>query len=225
MSNELLARANRLERLAKLAQDSESDKQNLERVKLAVDKLSGTVDKLGSVLATRRALDNLHVPREITVDIASVFVSLRDAIGARGRPKPERLHRVNATVIRQIEELEEDSRSRWIKWSTHALNELPKHKVAALPQQDRARVERNVRSLEGMMRLQPSVTQVSAFNSLHRLVNEELGEIELSGPVLHVLERFTSPTGLALGELTDADIAALRSDPSIEAQFVIRRQV
>ncbi|QCO97301.1 hypothetical protein FCN77_05685 [Arthrobacter sp. 24S4-2] len=225
MSADLLARANRLEKLAKLAQDSEGDKQNLERVKLAADKLSATLEKLGQELATRRALDGVGVPREFEPDIVSVFVTLRDFIGARGRPTPERIQRANTIVTRQIDELGTDDRDRWVKWTTSELDGLPEHKATALSHQDRFRVAGFIRELRASSRRPPSVEQVSAFKSLLRLVGEELGEIELSGPILRVLERFASADGVALKELTDADIAALRSDSSIEAQFVVRRQV
>lgn len=224
MTGDLLARANRLERLAKLAQDSEGDKLNLERVKLATDKLSNTLDQLSGVLAARHSLDELGVPRAIEPDVTAVYLSLRDFITARGRPKPDRLQRANTAVARQIDEIETDSRSRWTNWTGAALKALPAHKTAALPEQDRLRVDRQIRSLEATARLMPSVTQISTFKSVLWMINEELGEIELSEPVLRVLELFTSGASVALSDISDADIAALRSDPSVEAQFVIRRQ-
>lgn len=224
MAGNLLATANRLERLAKLAQDSEGDKLQIERVKLATDKLSNTLEQLGNVLAARRSLDELGIPRGTESEVSLVYMSLRDFVAARGRPKPDRLQRANTAVERQIAEISADSRARWGSWTANALKALPTHKTAALPEQARFRVDRQIKTLEASVRLTPNVAQISTFKSLLWTINEELGEIELSEPVLRVLELFTSGASVALRDVSDADIAALRSDPSVEAQFLVRRQ-
>ncbi|MGG6380644.1 hypothetical protein [Paenarthrobacter sp. NEAU-H11] len=225
MSNDLISRANRLEKLAKIASDSQGDKQNIERIKTSLEKLTVSIRDLDDQLKTRRALDQLDVPRGAEPDLIGPLQELRTFIASRGRPSPQKLQGATGRVSQQITVLEGDSRVRWASWTQAELEHLPQHKAAALSPQGRQRVYNSIRELESLAKRIPTQALTTTFRHLLRQVHEDLGEVSLSDAVLEVLKRFSSAEGVPLTELSDADIVTLRSDPEIAAQFVVRRQV
>lgn len=225
MSNDLISRANRLEKLAKIASDSQGDKQNIERIKTSLEKLTASIRDLDDQLKTRRALDQLDVPRGAEPDLLGPHQELRTFIASRGRPSPQKLQGATSRVSQQIAALEGDSRVRWASWTQEELVDLPQHKAAALSPQGRQRVYNSIRELESLAKRSPTPALTITFRHLLRQVHEDLGQVSLSNAVLEVLKRFSSAEGVPLTELSDADIVTLRSDPEIAAQFVLRRQV
>lgn len=225
MSTDLMSRANRLEKLAKSVSDSQDDKQNIERIKTSLDKLTATIRDLDIQLKTRRALDQLDEPRQTEPDLLGPFQELSTFIASRGRPSPQKLQGTTSRVAQQITAIEGDSRERWVSWTLRELEHLPQHKAAALSAHGRQRVYSNIKELESLARRVPTEALTATFRHLLRQVHEDLGQVSLSDGVLEVLKRFSSAEGVPLTELSDADIVMLRSDPEIAAQFVVRRQL
>lgn len=229
MTSELIARANRLEKLAKTARDREGDQAEIERLKLATDKLGLTLTVLEGELRTRSALDLLQTQGRMDLQIETPWIELKSFVETRGRPTTQRVQAATRKVSDQIEALRSESQTRWLQWSADNAASVPRHKVTAMPPSDRVRVEGILRELDDAVRkasrAAPTADAISIFRFQLQRVLEELGQIDLDGAVLSVLERFTSPNGVPLLEITDAELDILRSNPSIAGQFVVRRQV
>ena len=227
--SELVARANRLEKLAKTARDREGDQAEIERLKLAADKLNLTLTELEGELQTRSALDLIETQRRIDIQVETPWAELKSFVETRGRPTTKRLQAATRRVSDQIDALRAESQTRWSQWSADKATALPRHKVTGMAPADRVRVESNLRELDDAVRKAsrsaPTAGAITIFRFQLQRVLEELGQIDLDEAVLNVLERFTSPDGVALLEITDAELDVLRSNPSIADQFVVRRQV
>jgi hypothetical protein len=220
-----MSRAHRLEKLAKAFRDDEGDKQTIERVKTALDRLSDALRELDAELKTRRALDHSGVPRQIELELSGPFNDLRNFVANRGRPSPQRLQATTRSVGQQTARLAPDSRSRWGMWVAAELEKLPRHKAAALSLGERQHVDARIKELEALAKRIPNQALVDTFRYHLRQVHEDLGQVSLDESILEVLERFMAPEGVPLTTLSDMEIAVLRSVPEIAAQFVIRRQV
>lgn len=225
MTTDLLSRAHRLEKLAKAARDNEGDKQTIERTKTALDKLSMAIQELDTQLKTRRALDRLGMPRREIPDLSGPLDELRDFVVSRGRPSPQKLQGATNRVSQQVALIERESVSRWELWTSGELEKLPVHKVAALSTEERQRVQTSLRELALLSKRAPNEAVASTFGHHLRRVQEDLRQVSLGGPILDVLERFASPSGVSLAELSDDEISALRSVPEIAVQFIVRRQM
>ncbi|TFV95399.1 hypothetical protein [Orlajensenia leifsoniae] len=227
--SELIARANRLEKLAKAARDKEGDQAEIERLKFAVDKLSLTLNDLEGELLTRSALDPLQARGRIDLKVETPWAELKSFVETRGRPTLQRLQAANRKVSDQVDALRGESQSRWAEWATSEVRQLPRHLVTAMPSTERVRVETIIRELDDAVRKAarsaPTADGIRIFGFQVQRVREELGQIDLDESVLKVLERFTSPDGVPLLEITDAELDILRSNPAIAGQFVVRRQV
>lgn len=224
---DLLARANQLEKTAKTIRDGAGDQQAIERTKTAVDKLRAAVIELGARLKTRRALDEV-VPAHDGMSDPELRAPLSDLsafVAARGRPTPQKIQAATDKVKHHAAVLDQDARTRWQSWTASSIQGIPRHKAAALSQPDRLRIEGLIRNLEIAARKEPNSSVVEEFRYYLRSVHEDLEKVELSGAILAVLERFATPDGIPLSDLTDDEIATLRSDPAIAVQFVVRRQV
>lgn len=227
--SDLITRANRLEKLAKAARDKEGDQAEVERLKVALDSLGVILSALEADLKTRLALDDLDAPGRIDIDLYTPHSELQTFLASRGRPTTQRIQSAGRRVNDQVEKLREESRVRWEDWSRNAIAGIPRHKVTALPPGDRPRVQTAIEQLDDAVkkaaRSTPSGDQITIFRLTLRRVLEDLGQIEVDEAVLRVLERFTSPVGVPLVEITDHELDILRSNSSIADQFVVRRQV
>lgn len=227
--SELIERANRLEKLAKAARDREGDQADIERLKLAIDKLGSTLSALEAELKTRVALDPLQEHGRVDVKVDMPWSELKNFVETRGRPTPQRVQSATRRVNEQIEVLHAESQGRWAEWSAKEVAEIPRHKVTAMPPDERARVGGILRELDDAVkkaaRTAPTADAIRIFRFQAQRVREELGQIDLDESVMKVLERFTSAEGIALLDITDAELDVLRSNQSIADQFVVRRQV
>lgn len=225
MEADLLARANLLEKTAKTIRDGAGNEQTIERTKTAVDKLRVAVMDLDARLHTRRALDQVDPAQGATLDLRAPLNDLSTFVAARGRPTPQKIQASTDKVKHLAAVIDQDTRARWQSWTTSSIQGIPRHKAAALPQDDRVRVEALIRNLETAARREPTAGAVDEFRYYLRSVHEDLEQVELDGAILGVLERFTTANGILLSDLSDEEISTLRSDAAIAAQFVVRRQV
>lgn len=224
MSTDLLSRANQLERLAKTAKDTAGDQQEIGRLKTAIGSLSRALAELETQLAVRRAMERVDSPRADGLGLDAPLGELRKFIETRGRPTPRRLHGATQKVYQQAKELEEQNQLWWDTWATGELSKIERHKVAALSLADRVSTEIRIRELVSAARKPPTPSMISIFAYNWKQVQADLDRVDLSLPVLEVLARFESPSGVRLADLSDDEIKTLRSETTLAEQFVVRRQ-
>jgi len=224
MPTDLESRANELEKLAKALSAEAVNQQEIGRIKTALTSLTGTLAQLQSQLAARTSLDHLDPSGAQPLDLGAPLTDLAKYNSTRGRPAPQRIHAAAQKVNQQVAELERSTRERWQAWTAAELNRIERHRVAALSGDDRTATESRIRDLELAAKRPPSPSAVAMFEYNLRQVRAELDQVDLPDQVLKLLERFESPGGVRLSELSDEELATLRSDASIAAQFSVRRQ-
>ena len=72
------------------------------------------------------------------------------------------------------------------------------------------------------METTPSAVSIFEYNL--KQVRALLDQVDLPDQVLKVLVRFDTSGGVRLSDLSNEELAILRSDASIAAQFSVRRQ-
>lgn len=224
MSTDLESRANELEKLAKALSADVVNQQEVARTKTAIESLTGALAKLDSQLASRQSLDRVDPSGASALDLSAPLTDLAKYHSTRGRPAPQRIDAARGKVNQQVSELERSTRERWEAFTATELSGIERHRVAALPPADRTVAENRIRELESAARRPPVPSAVATFEYNLRQVRAELDQVDLPADVLRVLARFDGPGGVRLSELSDDELATLRSDASIAAQFSVRRQ-
>lgn len=224
LPTDLQSRANELEKLAKALSAEAVNQQEVARINTAIASLTGTLAELETQLAARKSMDRVDPSGAQPIDLGAPLTDLAKYNSTRGRPAPQRIHAAAQKVNQQVSDLERSNRERWQAWTAAELNRIQRHRVAALVPVDRTATENRIRDLESAAKRPPSPSAVGTFEYNLRQVRAELDQVDLPDRVLKLLERFESPGGVRLSELSDEELATLRSDASISAQFSVRRQ-
>lgn len=224
MAIDLESRANELERLAKALNADVVNQQETARITTAIESLTGALAKLESQLANRQAMDRVDPSGAQVVDLRVPLTDLAKFCATRGRPTPQRIHAATQKVNQQVSDLESSTRGRWEAWAAGQLSRIERHRIAALPPTDRTAAETRIADLASAAKRPPTPSAISIFEYNLKRVRADLDRVDLPDQVLKVLVRFDTSGGVRLSDLSDDELAILRSDASIAAQFSVRRQ-
>jgi hypothetical protein len=181
--------------------------------------------KLAELAAAMRAAKALAVHTDTSFDL-SVAAKGYDgfARAASGLPGDTVFNRARNSVTKATESIQAEVTAEWVRWTRECLETLPLHRQPLLGEGDRESASRQERDLRLLARREsPSAGDISQFATTCDLLGESLAPIpDPPEAVLRLLDRLARGDTVRLGDLSDAQIAELRT-AGLARQIELRR--
>lgn len=217
----LMLRAKRLAALGRAKRDDEGASQDQSQTQTALNKLDTELTGLASALVVHRALKATRVPVEAITELDKPATALRDRVASQGRPTAQYLNARVRDVAGLRSQMAENDRAAWRGWAEAQIASLP---LALLPRLgvNQAQVKERIRKLKVSAVAPPTKSDIALFKLNLNQVQDILADVEESGDLNALLARFNSHGGrLPLSEVTDEEVALIRSDPSLAEQIFL----
>lgn len=220
----LLIRARRLQAFGRAENEKRNEKQDHQRLTLALQKLEDAIAVLESCLKTHRALVSLGIPLSPLPDIHKAPAELRDYVNSIARPTFERITGATGKVNRTTEKIRDDLNSQWQSWASEQIRELPLYKTALLTPTRKRQVDTWLLSLRSDARGSAGAASAQQFSVRLEAVQAELGQASEDSILEMALRKIMDTPPITLAGLSDEELAALRNDQSVAEQIMLSRR-
>jgi hypothetical protein len=217
----LLNRARALQDVARRMGAKGDQVQREEKTNTALMKLEGALDRLETLKKTYVLAADRGIPVDATPKWDDGLDVLKDYVG-RGRPTPQALTGAATKIGRLVEGGSVTLGGAWTQWCSGQLEAIPSERIPLLPLDTRSDTSDRISKLKGFARGNPDSSVILQFQNSLAIVRERLDDATASSEVHDALEKVDD--GSALSQFTDAELAALRSDPALADQIILRRR-
>lgn len=217
----LAIKARRLSALARAKSQDEQESQGQVQIETSLDRLDAALAGLSSALATYKKLKAVGAPVNDPEDLLRPPARLREHLETIGRPTPQFLNARTRDALSARTAVASENLRAWRTWADTAVETLPLNLLPRLSITIRSATESRVSKMRKLAATAPTApSDVSEFVMLREHVREDLSDVQGSA-VDAVLARLTNGR-IRLADLSDDEIALLRSEPSIASQLFVQ---
>lgn len=222
----VLEKANRLRAVAHTYAEGAKERRDREQAALALKEVEDALDALVIRAEAARAAAELGVPvPELASRVGRGLANLEAKSAGGLLPTKQALQAAKGKLIENRGELESVLGAAWQEWATARVTEVPIAKVAlVVSRMARQSIEDDLRSLRGMTRSIPSAREVESFGRKLKRVHDVLDALEFEEDMVELLARLGTSEGVVLADLTDDELALLRTRGAVADQIVLRRR-
>lgn len=219
----VLEKATRLQAFARTYAEGAAERREREQTAVALAKVEDALALLRQRMDAARAAIDAGIPLP-NVDRTAVdgLANLRKAKGGEGvLPSARTLQYAQRKLEANRKEIDMALTAAWKGWADQQIGDIPAAKISLTAPADRRVVDDEMAWLRSAVRRSPSAEGVRAFRKKHARVRSILDGVRSDAAIVALMHRITT-TGLVLAELTDDELALLRSDANASRQIVLR---
>lgn len=220
-SKTLLERAKFLQSVARQMGDKNALVQKEEKASTALAKLSATLDRLEALKKTYALALEKGVPVGDAPPWADGLQGLKEHMG-RGRPTPQAITAAATKLGKTADAATEAVARAWDEWSSVQLATVQSERIPLLPAEARTDTSERIKRLQSMGKSTLDPGLILEFTNSLEIVRERLKDASASTEVHDALEKVDA--GLTLSAFTDSELAALRSEPAVADQIILKHR-
>jgi hypothetical protein len=226
----VMQKATRLQALARTYAEGEAHRRSREQAAAALSDVEEALAGLVDVAEAARAAARAGVPLpDLDGLLARGLSNLEAKAVTEGLPNRQALQAAKNAITKSRTELEATVLAAWREWAGARAAGLPREKAVLLDRTTREGVENDLRVLTDLARSMPrpgglTAGTVNRFVAVLERVRARLDAVRSDDPVVALLGRLDQSGGLVLADLSDDDLALLRSRAGVAAQLVLRRR-
>jgi hypothetical protein len=220
-----LEKATRLRAVAHTYAEGAKERRDREQAALALKEVEEALDALVMRADAARAAAEQGVPLpDVAPIVGRGLANLEAKTGEGLLPTKQALQAARGKLTNNRVELESALGAPWREWAGARLAEVPIAKVPLVSEMSRQSIEDDLRTLAGIARSLPSALDVESFGRKLKRVRDVLDALESEEDMVELLARLGAAEGVVLADLTDDELALLRSNAAVADQIVLRRR-
>lgn len=219
----VLDKAMRLQAVARTYAEGAAERREREQAAVALERVEDALALLRQRMNTARAATNAGIPLpDVSRTAVDGLANLQKAKGGEGvLPSARTLQNAQRKLEGNRKDIDTALAAAWKAWAEQSIGDIPAAKISLTAPADRRIVDDDMAWLRGAARRSPSAEDVRMFRLKHARVCDVLDGVRSDAGIVALMDRITT-TGLLLAELTEDELALLRSDTNASRQIVLR---